>query len=554
VAQGDDNGNIGAANSGTGFDRLAGGSSLASNMGTCMKKKKYLFALITILVCHHQAFAADTSVITSVVLYPGNATIERTVKVAAGPHRLELSGLPANFDPQSVRVEADSRIHVREVSVHDVGHAQAIGDREAEIEAKIQALADQKAVLDIDAKSAELVRDYLVRLGGTPVDSGNKVQSAAVDPQSLAAVIEIVSRSGRDAFGRLQRVEAQKRELDKQIQALERDLKRIRSGTKDVRSIRITSVAERAGDLRVSYQVRGPGWRPTYRAALDSTTSRVELVRQAVITQTTGEDWKGVKLKLSTAQPRLSPQGPEPTPWMISVRPPARPRSEERADALRSQAASMPAVAELQSTFATEFEVPGTVDVPSDGRQMTVSLSKEAMAVKQRVRVAPRVDATAFVTAETERLEGIWLAGNIQLYRDGHFVGSTHWSPQSSEKFKFPFGRDDRTRVTVDRVKERSGDSGFLGNRAEREVGYTYTLTNLHKSPIEILILDSSPVSTADAIDVTTTFDPKPTAENWENKRGVKAWQRSLEPGANLKINVGYTISYPKEISVTGLP
>jgi hypothetical protein len=55
-------------------------------MGPRMKKKRYIFALITILLCHHYAFAADTSVITSVVLYPGNATIERTVKVA-GVHR-----------------------------------------------------------------------------------------------------------------------------------------------------------------------------------------------------------------------------------------------------------------------------------------------------------------------------------------------------------------------------------------------------------------------------------------------------------------------------------
>lgn len=519
-----------------------------------MKKKRYIFALVTFLFCHHYAFAADTSVITSVVLYRGNATIERTVKVAAGTHRLELTGLPANFDPQSIRLEPDSRIHVGEVSVHDVGRVEALGGREAEIEAKLQALTNQKAVLDIDAKSAELVRDYLGRLGGTPVDSGNKFQFAAVDPQSLAAVIEIISRSGRDAFGRLHRVEAQKRELDKQIQALERDLKRIRSGAKDVRSIMINLVAERAGDIRVSYQVRGPGWRPTYRASLDSENSRLELVRQAVISQTTGEDWKGVKLKLSTSQPRLSPQGPEPNPWTVSVRPPARPRDAERADALSSRAAPMSAVAESQSTFATEFEVPGTVDVPSDGRQLTVSLSEEVMAVKQRVRVVPRVDTTAFVTAEAKRPEGIWLAGNIQLYRDGHFVGSTQWNPQASEQFKFSFGRDDRTRVTADRVKDRSGDSGFLGNRAEREVGYTYTLTNLHKSPVEILILDSSPVSTADSIDVTTTFDPKPTAENWENKRGVNAWERSLEPGSNLKVNVGYTISYPKELSIIGLP
>ena len=49
-------------------------ASPGGNMGPRMKKKRYIFALITILLCHHYAFAADTSVITSVVLYPGNAT------------------------------------------------------------------------------------------------------------------------------------------------------------------------------------------------------------------------------------------------------------------------------------------------------------------------------------------------------------------------------------------------------------------------------------------------------------------------------------------------
>jgi hypothetical protein len=71
-----------------------------------MKRNRYIFAFITILICGDHALAADTSVITSVNLYPGNATIERTVRGAARANRVEITGLPANFDPQSVR-EAD---------------------------------------------------------------------------------------------------------------------------------------------------------------------------------------------------------------------------------------------------------------------------------------------------------------------------------------------------------------------------------------------------------------------------------------------------------------
>ena len=59
------------------------------------------------------ACAQDASKITSVTLYPGSATIERTARVTPGVTRLEISGLPANFDPQTVRVDADPGIHYR---------------------------------------------------------------------------------------------------------------------------------------------------------------------------------------------------------------------------------------------------------------------------------------------------------------------------------------------------------------------------------------------------------------------------------------------------------
>ena len=517
--------------------------------------------LLSFLPAGRLAFAADAGRITSVLLYPGAATIERTAKVAAGARRIELAGLPAIFDPQTLRVESDPGIEVTEVAIRDEGRAEAVSRGEAELEAKIQALADQKALLDVDAKSAELVRDYLARLGGAAGEKGEKAQTAALDPQALAAIVEVINRSGRDAFGRLQRVEMQKRALDKQIAALQRDLAKVRSGAKDARSIVIHLAAKRPGELRVAYQVRGAGWRPVYRASLDSSASRVEIQRNAVVTQSTGEDWSGVKVRLATVQPRLSPQGPDPAPWTVSVRPPrpqaAAPAARARLEARPMSEADMLAGAaamETQSTFATEFDVPGAIDVPADGRQVTLTLAKQQIAVQQRIRIVPRSDTAAFVTAEADRPEGVWPAGSVQLYRDGNFVGATHWNAHASEKLRFSFGRDDRTRVVVDRIRDRSGDGGFLGNRAEREVGYLYTIQSSHKFPVELLILDAAPVSAADAIEVSSLFEPKPTAANWENKQGIHAWEQTLHPGATLKITAGYTISYPKDVAVVGLP
>ncbi|HYU70349.1 MAG TPA: DUF4139 domain-containing protein, partial [Burkholderiales bacterium] len=286
------------------------------------------------------------------------------------------------------------------------------------------------------------------------------------------------------------------------------------------------------------------------------------------ISQTTGEDWTNVKLKLSTGQPRLSPQGTEPRPWKLALLEPranvgavsemsyraaAAPAAlmRQKADELKSRE-EMPL--EVQTSFTTEFEVPGAVSLPSDGRKLTVSLAKLSLPAKMRLRVVPRLDAAAIVTAEAERPEGVWLAGDIQLYRDGNYVGATSWNPQASAALVLPFGRDSLVRVEVDRAKDRNGSGGLIGRRNEREVSDLYTLTSHHKAPVELLVLESSPVSTNDQIKVEAKFDPKPTEENWEERQGVVAWARAIAPNQTLKFSVGYAISYPKDGAVAGLP
>jgi uncharacterized protein (TIGR02231 family) len=512
---------------------------------------------------------AQEARITRVVLYPGSATVERSARVAAGAGTLQMTGLPANFDLRTLRVEAGEGIRVGEVSVQDASRAQALSGREAELEAKIQALKDEKAALDVEVKTAELVRDYLAALSRRPTtEEGSGRSSIVVDPKTIPAVIEAIRRGGGDAYGQIQRIEIKKRGIDKEIAALERDLARLRSGGRDVRTVSIGYSAARPGELRATYQVANAGWRPVYRASLDSSASRVELERQATIVQRTGEDWRGVALRLSTGQPRPA-QIVDPNPWQLVIRPPARQESyssdvrspaaamlEQRADA---KATARPdeaerIVAQFETQYATEFEVPGQVDLPADGRQVNVSLSREVLSVRQRVRVVPRRDAAAMVTAEADLPKGVWIPGDAQLYRDGAYIGSTYWNAQAREKLVLPFGRDDRVQVTANRTKNRSGAAGLLGGRAERQVAELYTVTSRHKVPVELLVLEASPVAVSDQISVDARFEPMPKIRDWEEKRGVVAWEQPLAPGGTLKFVADYTITYPKDAPIVGLP
>ena len=214
--------------------------------------------------------------------------------------------------------------------------------------------------------------------------------------------------------------------------------------------------------------------------------------------------------------------------------------------------AALATVTQMEARFATEFEVSGTVDLPADGRQATVSLGRQSLEARQRVRVIPRREAAATVTAEAALPEGVWIPGEVQLYRDGSYVGSTHW--RGRERLVLPFGRDDRVHVAVHRTQNRSGAAGLIGRREEREIADLYTVASRHKVPVELLVLEAVPVAVSDEIGVAASFQPQPSVKEWDNRRGVVAWEQSLAPGETLKFVASYTISYPRDVPIAGLP
>lgn len=478
---------------------------------------------------------ASNAPISRVTLYSGIASVERSAQVSPGMRELEITGLPANFDAQTLRIQASPGVQVGQVVTRDVGQADAVSPREAELEAKLQALEDSRDLLNVEIESSVLVKNYLSKLNG-----GEGVPSQ-VDGKSLAAAVDTIKRGGREALAQIQRTQVQLREIDKKIKTVQRELEKVRSGARDQRSITIAVAAQQAGSVQVSYQVNRAGWKPAYRASLNSTTSTIELERMAVVAQKSGEDWGGVEMRLSTGQPRLSPQAPEPVPQRLTYQPPRPPQQYNYAAAPEVMPAPVapapmaargvadnfiPPVVETQGTFDTEFAVPNRVTLASDGREITLPLSTLKVAAKQRVRVVPRQEKFAVITAEAERPAGVWLSGNIQLFRDGGYVGATYWNTQTSDKLALSFGRDELVRVTVDRADQQSGSRGFLSQRGEQQVADVFTISSFHKAPVELLVLESTPVSASEEIKVKQTFAPQPGIAAWEQRQGVVGWEK----------------------------
>ncbi len=526
---------------------------------------------------------ADTSApVTAVVLYPGSATIVRTAQVAAGATEVQIGNLPANFRVDTLRVQAGPGIRIVEVITRDVAGTELRNQGEADLSNKIEAMRDQQAVLAAEIKSAEIVKGYLERFNGTPATADKA--GSPVDAKALGGLIDTLGRGASEALVKIQKLTVQQRELRKKIDAMQRDMERLQSGSKDTRSVTVRLAASSAGSLTLRYQLDNAGWKPHYRAGLNSAASTVELERLATVAQKTGEDWKNVSLTLSTSRPSLSAAASEPRPWLLSYRPPApppapAPQAVRAGMVMADDVGKFPdsnlaeplqriagvslkedngrirgdLMVESQGAFGTEFEVPGRVTLASDGREILLPLSKQTLPVTQYSRVTPRLEKYAIVMADAARPDGVWPAGKMQLYRDGGYIGEHAWNLDATPRTVLPFGRDDLLTVTLNTVDGKSGSKGFFGDRASRNSAEVFSVTSRHKGPHEVLVLESSPVSTSELIKVQATFDPKPVTETWEERRGVVAWKRSLAPGETAKFQVEYRIDFPKDGMVSGL-
>jgi uncharacterized protein (TIGR02231 family) len=191
--------------------------------------------------------------------------------------------------------------------------------------------------------------------------------------------------------------------------------------------------------------------------------------------------------------------------------------------------------------------------VDSDGKEVTVNLTQTQLAATMSIQTTPRLDKAAYITARTQRPDGVWLSGPIGLYRDGDYVGQSHWQAENSD-FAFSFGRDDLMKVEVINRANKLEQGGVFNGRKVKVMQDTYRITNLHSKSIPLLLLESTPQSASGELDVETKFSIAPSQANWQDIRGVNAWQQTLAPKAVLELQVDYKISYPEKGYVIGLP
>jgi hypothetical protein len=266
---------------------------------------------------------AVESTIEQVTVYASGARVRRVATVRAPvPAVVRFVGLPLTVLDGTIRTEVDGPGIVSAIRAGiDTPDAEAAA---AEQPAEVRAAHRRVTLAESEVERLETA---LARLEDVPLveDDPSDDPPAAWTTIVAARRALVTLRAGR-ALGLREGLAAAKRELDAAKLALEVAAEHERRAG-SARAARLHELRKHVeldvaaqGDvtIRVEYQVAAARWAPTYVARLDGEQARVEL--RAVVAQDSGEDWLGVALRLSTAEPERFAELPELAPQKIGRR------------------------------------------------------------------------------------------------------------------------------------------------------------------------------------------------------------------------------------------
>lgn len=539
---------------------------------------------MALLVVPAYGAPVDASVeapITAVTVYPGTAQVTRTaqVQLRSGTGVVMIAGLPDQVIAESVRIAAagPEGLTIASVESRWQHQSEVVGSVEKKLQGELQALKDQqRAINDRIAVS----NDQLNFIRGIRPHSDAK-EVATPTPAQWEATWKLIGTGASASLKEIQLQQIKLREVMRQVEQKQHELQQVRTGSRKRLEVKVHYQTPSGGKARftMKYQVRGASWTPRYDARLDADSGQLVLEQTGQVQQRSGADWSGVALTLSTARPTMGTNMPEPQPWWIDLAqnfPVNLPRSEM---AFSSGMADGKLMAEVMSddmprrrnpmkaakmaqatthvaTFAAEYQVAGTHNVPSDGAPHRFGLATYQGAVDLSVHSYPQVDPRGYLMAQWD-FDGKapLLPGRVSLYLDGELVGQSALSlTRPGEELKLSFGVDDKVRVRYEVDTNQRSQSGIISHKKRVERRYRMIVDNHHSRAITVTLLDRVPVPKNDDITVRllSKYTTAPTKTDYKDRKGVLAWINDMAPGSSLETRFGYEVAYPADEVVPG--
>jgi len=267
----------------------------------------------------------DTEIISATV-YGHQAQVIRRgdVELASGDVRIICSDLPEGFNETSLIVEGAGSA---EAQIVGIDFKRREGDYEGtpryeELREELERLGAERGELSVQRGAIDR-RNALTRsVGEFSTSRGqDEVADGTFDVQEWRALMEFIEDETLNGDLRVREVKARIDDIAVRMQRVKEEMQEIRGDAIGGRDLVVDCEVAEPGDLtfELTYIVGGASWYPEYTVRYIEELDEVELTYAARISQSTGEDWSGIDVLLSTASPHVGAAPPTLFPHVLGA-------------------------------------------------------------------------------------------------------------------------------------------------------------------------------------------------------------------------------------------
>ncbi|MDG1176240.1 MAG: mucoidy inhibitor MuiA family protein [Flavobacteriales bacterium] len=340
--------------------------------------------------------------------------------------------------------------------------------------------------------------------------------------------------------------------------------------------VTVQAKREMTGSMTVTYFVSNASWSPSYDIRVKDINTPVDLTMKATVYQNTGEDWKNVKLTLSTNNPYKNKVKPELSTWFINYYNPnigyyqdakktttrlnevslnsVRVASADMAteslstnsyykdkEKLPSAVRSTKYTVKSQTMANVEYKIDLNYTIKADNQAHLVAVNQQSIKANYNHYLVPKYDKESYLVAELVDWEDLdLLPSKANLYYGGSYIGETRINPTANDTLYISLGNDRNVRIKRTKDAEKSRDKVF-SNRKTTTVSYDLIVKNMSTRKYNIIVEDHIPVSQDKTIVVSV--ENKSRAKLNE-KTGMMVWKFTLNSKQTKELNYTYKVEY----------
>ena len=505
------------------------------------------------------------SKIEKVTVFLSGASVMRSARVAvsSGKTEIRFNRITPDLDVNSVQVKSEGDVAIQSVTIEKdfLGAKPSIAEitkLENQRETIQDKIAIDKSLLTVYKREEEmLIKNQLIVGQNTGLKAMDLKES--VDFQRLRMTEVLAKQLELDKIIKKSEIEALK--ITNQIAQITGN----RGEETSVVVVTVLSNNPTNVNFTLSYFVANTNWTPSYDLRVKDISKPLNLTFKANINQNSGEDWKDVKLSLSTGEPRKQGNVPVLNTWYLTeILPNFKYNSKARGllppvavpegsymkqqdnNALDEVVAAGGSYAEVATNYqqtAKSFDLPQPYTIKTGSENFQVELKPLEIPATYEYYVAPKYDKDAFLTAKIVDWEQYDLmAGTMKLYFEDTYLGDSYLNVNNQDTLSISLGRDKGVVVTRNKMTDFRKKQSLGSNKVDSR-GYEIVVRNTKRQAINLTIEDQFPISKAKEIEV----DDQEAEEAEINKEtGKITWRLKLEPNKEKKLKHKFTIKSPK--------